>query len=186
MAATPTTQIPLGFKAPAFDLPDTISGNHKSYADIKGEKGTVVVFICNHCPFVIHIMEELVAVATEYNAQGFGFVFISSNDVINYPQDGPEMMKEFAAKYDMSCPYLYDESQDVARAYDGACTPDFSVFDNNDLAVYRGQFDGSRPGNNVVVNGEDLREVLDTLKAGDVVSSEGQRPSIGCNIKWKS
>jgi peroxiredoxin len=184
MARTPTTQIPLGFKAPDFSLPDTVSGKDFSYDDLRGEKGTVVMFICNHCPFVIHVREELVNMANDYQSRGIGFVVISSNDVVNYPQDAPEKMKELAEKMSFPFPYLYDESQDVAKAYDAACTPDFSVFDANNVCVYRGQMDDSRPGNDEPVNGKDLRKVFDYLLEGRELDFD-QVPSLGCGIKWK-
>ncbi len=185
MALTPTNQIELGFIAPDFLLVDVCSLEHKSYADIKGPKGTVVMFICNHCPFVVHVQDELVNLANDYLSKGIGFVAISSNDVVNYPADSPERMKELAERLSFPFSYLFDESQDAARAYDAACTPDFSVFDMNSKCVYRGQLDGSRPGNGEPVTGEDLRNVCDLLVADQPVPSEGQQPSIGCNIKWK-
>lgn len=185
MARTPTTQIPLGFKAPEFDLLDTVSGKHFSFNNLKGEKGTVVIFICNHCPFVIHVLEELVQVANDYLSKGYGFVVISSNDVENYPDDSPEKMKLMALEFNFPFPYLYDESQDVAKAYDAACTPDFNVFNSNDVCVYRGQLDDSRPGNDEPVNGKDLRKALDHLAEGKEIDFE-QKPSLGCNIKWKT
>lgn len=185
MALTPTTSIPLGFKAPGFELPDVVSGKSLNFESIKGEKGTLVIFICNHCPYVTHIITELVKLAKEYQAKGFGFSAVNSNDALQYPQDSPENMIEFAKINHFSFPYLYDESQAVAKRYDAACTPDFNVFDAKDVCVYRGEFDGSRPGNSVAVNGESLREVLDIILAGEEVPQEGQKPSIGCNIKWK-
>ncbi|NNE55544.1 MAG: thioredoxin family protein [Flavobacteriales bacterium] len=185
MARTPTTQIDLGFKAPNFSLPDVTSGKDISFSDVKGERGTLVMFICNHCPFVIHVKDELVRLANDYRSKGFGFVAISSNDVVNYPQDSPEKMKEFAKLAQFPFPYLYDETQEVAKAYDAACTPDFSLFDREDVCVYRGQLDDSRPGNGEPVDGHSLREVFDLMLNGSPVPQEGQRPSIGCNIKWK-
>lgn len=184
MARTPTIQIPLGFKAPEFDLPDTISGQNYTYSALRGEKATVVMFICNHCPFVVHVIEELVRLGDDYKNKGIGFVVISSNDVINYPQDAPEKMKELAVEMKFPYPYLYDMSQDVAKAYDAACTPDFNVFDANDVCVYRGQLDDSRPGNNEPVNGKDMRRVFDYLIQGKPIDFD-QKPSLGCNIKWK-
>ncbi len=184
MALTPTNIIPLGFPAPNFLLPDIPSGRNISYADIKGEKGTLVMFICNHCPYVKHIVHELVNLANDYLPKGIGFVAINSNDVENYPEDSPEKMKEFAALHRFPFPYLFDESQEVAKAYDAACTPDFDLFDAEDNCVYRGRLDGSRPGNEVPVNGVDMRQALDKLLAGIPISSE-QQPSMGCNIKWK-
>ena len=185
MARTLTTSIPLGFKAPEFNLPDTVSGNQVTFDDIKGSKGTLVMFICNHCPFVIHIREELIRITQDYKDKGIGFVAISSNDVENYPQDAPERMKELALSLSFPFPYLYDESQEVAKAYDAACTPDFSLFDAQENCVYRGELDGARPGNEVAVNGKSMRKALDVLLEGKQVPEEGQQPSIGCNIKWK-
>ena len=185
MARTPTTSVPLGFDAPPFTLPDTVSGTPKSSADLMAGGPTVVVFMCNHCPFVVHILPEFVAFAHEYMARGVNVVAISSNDVENYPMDSPELMKALAKEMDFRFPYLYDEGQEVARAYQAACTPDFSVFDAHRKCVYRGQFDGARPGNDVPVTGADMRRVLDQLLAGEAVPEEGQVPSLGCNIKWK-
>ena len=185
MADTPSKMVPLGMIAPDFVLPDTISGENKSLTNLKSEKATVIMFICNHCPFVIHVQKQLVKLAREYQAKGISFVAISSNDVEKYPDDSPQRMKEVAQELGYPFPYLYDESQEVARAYNAACTPDFYVFDKNLKLVYRGQIDGSRPGNNIPVTGKDLREALDNILQGKSVS-EDQRPSIGCNIKWKS
>ena len=152
---------------------------------LKGANGTVIFFICNHCPFVIHINEELVKLANDYSTSGISFIAISSNDVVNYPQDAPELMQEVAIHNKYPFPYLYDETQEVAIAYDAACTPDNYVFDSNNKLVYRGQLDDSRPGNGVVVTGKDIRLALDCVLKGTSVSNE-QKPSIGCNIKWKS
>lgn len=184
MALTPTKSIPLGFSAPEFKLIDQISSKTLIYNDIKGEKGTLVMFICNHCPYVKHIIHELVAVGNEFIPQGIGMVAISANDAMKYQEDSPEKMKIFAAKNDFPFPYLYDETQEVAKAYDAACTPDFNLFDAEDRCVYRGQFDGSRPGNEVPVSGKDLRAALKLVLEGKKVP-ENQIPSIGCNIKWK-
>lgn len=184
MARTPTFQIPLGYKAPKFNLPDVVSGSSLAYENVHGQNGTVVMFICNHCPFVVHVMDQLIAIGREYREKGFGFVAISSNDVVNYPDDSPVKMKELALAKGFPFPYLYDESQEVAKAYTAACTPDISVFDANDICVYRGQLDDSRPSNQEPVNGKDLRHVLDLMKAGKTVPQD-QRPSLGCNIKWK-
>ena len=185
MAATPTTDIPLGFRAPSFALTDAVTGTTVTSDDVFEGGPTVVVFMCNHCPFVVHILEAFVAFASECRNKGVNVVAISSNDVLNYPQDDVPLMKELAEAHAFTFPYLYDPTQDVARAYDAACTPDFSVFDANQTCVYRGQFDGSRPGNNLPVTGEDLRRVVDLLLAGKPVPAEGQTPSIGCNIKWR-
>lgn len=184
MARTPSNPFPKGTLAPNFRLPDTVSDKDLSLEDVKGENGTVVMFICNHCPFVIHVNSELVKMANEYTAKGFGFVAISSNDVVNYPQDGPEKMKVHATEVGYPFPYLYDETQEVAKAYDAACTPDLYVFDADLKSVYHGQLDDSRPGNGKPLTGESIRVVLDSLL--ETQSYEGEeKPSIGCNIKWK-
>ena len=185
MARTPTTAIPLGFTAPDFQLPDTVSGRVMGRDELMAGGPTVVVFICNHCPFVVHILPEFVTFAAEYGEKGVNVVAISSNDVVGYPMDAPEHMPALAAASGVTFPYLYAEIHSVARAYAAACTPDFSVFDADKRCVYRGQFDGARPGNDVPVTGEDLRLVLDTLLSGGSVPEEGQIPSLGCNIKWK-
>lgn len=184
MAETPTIQVPLGFKAPDFKLPDMVSGNELSLDELKSDKATVVVFICNHCPYVIHIIDELVEAGREYIEKGISFIMINSNDVKNYPEDSPEKMVEFARKHDFPFPYLFDETQEVAKAYDAACTPDFNVFDGDMKCVYRGQFDDSRPKNGKAVTGIDLRKTLDLLLLGKEVP-KNQMPSTGCNIKWK-
>ena len=184
MALTPTKQIPLGFTAPDFTLPDTVSGKTLSLNDLKSDKATVVMFICNHCPYVKHVNEGLVQLANDYMSKGVSFIAISSNDVANYPEDSPEQMKLVAEKLAYPFPYLYDETQDVAKAYTAECTPDFSIFDGNLQCVYRGQLDGSRPGSNIPVTGKDIRGALDAILANDTVSEE-QIPSVGCNIKWK-
>lgn len=185
MARTPTNIIPLGFDAPAFRLPDMISGKEMTLAELKSEKATVVAFICNHCPFVKHIISELVHVGKDYIPKGVSFVMINSNDVENYPADSPENMKLFAAEHNFPFPYLFDEDQEVAKAYDAACTPDFNVIDGQGKVVYRGQFDDSRPENGLLITGKDLRHTLDLLLRGERVP-EDQKPSIGCNIKWKN
>lgn len=184
MAQTFTIKIPLGFTAPDFKLPDTIRGGIVDYNQIKGEKGTLVMFICNHCPYVLHVVDELVIIGKEYLPKGIGFVAISSNDVKNYPQDSPELMKQFAIDRGFPFPYLYDESQETAKAYQASCTPDYDLFDANDVCVYRGQLDESRPQNDAPINGKDLRAALDAVLAG-FKPDEKQLPSTGCNIKWK-
>ncbi len=184
MARTPTTQIPLGFTAPDFSLPDSVSGKTLTLSDIKGNKATVVMFTCNHCPFVKHVSTGLVELANDYISKEIGFVAISSNDVKNYPEDRPELMKKLALEEAYPFPYLYDESQDVAKAYTAACTPDFSIFDANLKCVYRGQLDDSRPGNDIPVTGKDIRAALDAILNNKPISQD-QKPSIGCNIKWK-
>lgn len=180
MSATPSTMLELGTEAPDFTLPSVNGGNLSlSYAD--QSKGFVVMFICNHCPYVLHIEDELVKVANEYIARGIGFIAISSNDVEKYPQDSPEKMAEKGYPF----PYLYDEDQQVAKAYKAACTPDLFVFDKNRKLVYRGQFDDSRPKKDIPVTGNDLRKALDAVLAGKTIPEKDQIPSIGCNIKWK-
>jgi thiol-disulfide isomerase/thioredoxin len=184
MARTPSTMVTLGTKAPDFLLPDTVSGKQLSLNNIKGEKAMMIMFICNHCPFVKHVNAELANLANDYRNKGIGFVAISSNDVINYPDDAPGLMTQVAKQLKYPFPYLYDESQDIAKAYDAACTPDFFIYDKDLQLVYRGQLDDSRPGNEIPVTGKDIRHALDCLINNEPVSQE-QRPSIGCNIKWK-
>lgn len=183
MALTPSSMMPLGTPAPDFHLPDVVSGERRRYADVAGNPATVVMFICNHCPYVIHVRSQLVALATDYLPRGVGFVAISANDAEGYPEDGPDAMRALAQAESFPFPYLYDESQQVARAYQAACTPDFFVFDHRRGCRYRGQLDGSRPGNGVPVTGKDLRAALDCLLTGKPVSTD-QQPSVGCNIKW--
>jgi len=185
MAKTPSNMLALGTQAPEFKLPDTVSGEVIALNDVRGEKGVFVAFICNHCPFVKHLKSELAALVKEYQAKGIGAVAISSNDIENYPDDAPEKMKADAEEFGYSFPYLYDESQEVAKAYEAACTPDFYLFDANLKLVYRGQFDDSRPGNDIPVTGEDLGAAMEALTQGNDISPE-QKPSIGCNIKWKA
>ena len=184
MAETPSTMIPLGFKAPEFTLLDPVSNTLKSLKELQSDKATVIMFICNHCPFVKHVNEQLVKLAMDYQQKGVSFIAINSNDVDNYPEDSPEKMKEYAANLKYTFPYLFDETQEVAKVYDAACTPDFYIFDKDLQCVYRGQLDDSRPGNGKPVTGKDMRQALDALLAGEEVSKE-QLPSIGCNIKWK-
>jgi peroxiredoxin len=184
MAFTESTMLPLGTKAPHFALPDTVSGKIVSLDDIISDKATVVMFLCNHCPYVIHVNPEISRLAREYQAIGVSFVGISSNDVVKYPDDAPHKMKETAVQAGYTFPYLYDESQEVARAYDAACTPDFYVFDGNRRLVYRGRLDRSRPANQEPLDGRDLRAALDAALEGRPVDAK-QYPSGGCNIKWK-
>ena len=183
MANTPSNMLPLGTKAPPFELLDTVSDKTLSLDLLKGKMGTVIMFICNHCPFVIHVNPEIAKMAKEYREKGIAFIAISSNDVVNFPQDAPHLMKKKALKADYTFPYLYDETQDVAKAYDAACTPDFYVFDKNLGLVYRGQLDDSRPGNGIQVSGIDLRNAIEALLNGNEINPI-QKPSIGCNIKW--
>lgn len=184
MAATPSTMVPLGTVAPSFQLPDTVSEKTLSLDDLRGERGTVVMFICNHCPYVIHVQKELVRLANDYRERGIGFAAISSNDAARYPDDGPEQMRAEALRHGYPFPYLYDETQEVARAYDAACTPDIYLFDGDLRLVYRGQLDDSRPRNELPVDGSSLRAALDAVLEGRPVP-EPQTASIGCNIKWK-
>jgi thiol-disulfide isomerase/thioredoxin len=183
MARTPSTMVMLGTKAPDFRLPDTVSGKQLSLKDVKGETATLIMFICNHCPFVKHVNAELISLANDYKGR-IGFVAINSNDVINHPDDSPKLMTQVAKQLKYPFPYLYDESQETAKAYDAACTPDFFIYDKDLRLVYRGQLDDSRPGNEIPVTGNDIRQALDCLINNKPVPQE-QRPSIGCNIKWK-
>lgn len=184
MALTESTIMPLGTPAPDFRLPDVVSGEHKTLEDVKGEGGLVVMFICAHCPYVKNIEEEISIVARNFMNQGIGFVGISSNDAENYPDDNPEGLRAQAEENDFLFPYLYDETQEVAKAYDAACTPDFYVFTWDLKCFYRGRFDSSTPGNNEPVTGEDLIGALTLLLEG-APPVEEQLPSMGCNIKWK-
>ncbi len=184
MSATLSTMMPLGTIAPSFKLTDTISGKIMSLSELKGENASLIMFICNHCPYVLHVNDELVHIANEYQPKGVSFVAISSNDVENYPQDSPELMKIHAENVGYPFPYLYDETQEVAKAYIAACTPDLFLFDHDLKCVYRGRLDDSRPNSNQPVTGSDLRTALDAVLSGREVP-EDQIPSIGCNIKWK-
>lgn len=176
----------LGTEAPEFELPDTSSGKLVSLSKAKGESATLIMFICNHCPYVVHVMPEIIRLFNDYKGQGVNFVAISSNDVVAYPQDSPEKMKDFAKEWKMEFPYLFDESQAIAKAYDAACTPDFYLFDNSLKLAYRGRLDDSRPReeNPQPLTGKDLRGALNALLSGQSMS-EIQFPSMGCNIKWK-
>ncbi len=176
--------LPLGTKAPDFKLIDTIDNVSKSLDELSGTAGTLVMFICNHCPFVIHVNLQLVQLANDYSEKGINCIAISSNDVNNYPQDGPELMKQNAINNNYPFSYLYDETQMVAKAYDAACTPDFFLFDHNLELVYTGQLDNSRPGNGIPVTGEDIRNAMNALVENKSISTN-QKPSMGCNIKWK-
>ncbi len=183
MVATASAMLPLGTEAPDFALPDT-TGALVSRDDFAGRQALLVMFVCNHCPYVRHVGEEIVRIGREYAARGVGIVAISSNDVAQHPEDGPGPMAEVARTMGLTVPYLYDETQAVAKAYQAACTPDFFLFDRDRRLVYRGQLDGARPGNDVPVTGRDLRAALDAVLAGEPVP-EPQLPSLGCNIKWK-
>ena len=184
MSLTPSNMIPLGTKAPDFNLINAVDLTDISLSDVRGPKGTLVMFICNHCPIVIHVIEELVHIANEYLNKGVGFVAINSNDIVSYPDDSPGKMQLNAINYKFCFPYLFDETQKTAKAYDAACTPDFFLFDTNLKLVYRGQLDDSRPGNKKPVTGKDLRTALDLL-IKNKSQKKIQKPSIGCNIKWK-
>jgi peroxiredoxin len=186
MAYTESVMLPLGTIAPHFELLDTVSGQKRTLQDLIGTRGTLVMFICNHCPYVLYVNDEIVRIAKAYQAQGIGFVAISSNDVEAHPEDAPDKMTEQAHAVGYTFPYLYDEHQEVARAYDAACTPDFYLFDADLKLVYRGQLDESRPKRNPVpVTGADLRAALEALLLGQPIATQ-QRPSGGCNIKWKT
>jgi len=184
MVMTASTMLPLGTPAPDFSLPN-VGGRTISLSDFADNKGLLVIFMCNHCPFVKHLRSALAEFGREYQAKGLGIVGISSNDVSTHPDDSPEKMVEEAQDAGYTFPYLYDESQDIAKAYHAACTPDFFLFDGNCKLVYRGQFDDSRPDSGIPVTGADLRSACDAVLAGGAVPAE-QKPSIGCNIKWKA
>jgi peroxiredoxin len=183
MVRTPSTMLPLGTPAPDFCLPN-VDGRTLAFTDVAGGSGTLVMFICNHCPFVKHVADQLAALGRDYTPRGVGVVAISSNDVAAHPADSPEQMVHEAEQRGYVFPYLYDETQEVAQAYHAACTPDFYVFDTARKLVYRGQLDASRPGNGIPVTGADLRAALDAVLAGRPVAAD-QVPSLGCNIKWK-
>lgn len=182
MVRTPSTMLPLGTLAPNFELPN-VDGQTVTLQQFSDSKGLLVIFMCNHCPYVIHLADSLAKFADEYLAKGLSIVGISANDVENYPDDSPELMAEEAENRGYSFPYLYDESQEVAKAYHAACTPDFFLFDQDLKLVYRGQFDSTRPENGQPT-GEDLRKACDALLAGEATPAD-QVASLGCNIKWK-
>lgn len=185
MAAVESTMMPIGTVAPDFDLPDVVSGENKTLEDVRLEYGVVVMFICAHCPYVKNIEEEIAVVARQYSAQKIGFVAISSNDPSEYPEDSPEGLKEQAEEFEFSFPYLFDESQEVAKAYQAVCTPDFFLFDEDLKCIYRGRFDASTPGNPEPVTGDDLINALEA-HLEDEPQVEDQKPSIGCSIKWRN
>lgn len=185
MALKESNMLPLGTLAPDFLLPDTISGEQVHAHQTMNGQISVIMFLCNHCPYVIHVNPQITELAKEYQSQGVQFLAISSNDVVNYPQDGPDLMKKTAQQEGYTFPYLYDETQQVAKAYDAACTPDFYVFNKDMKLAYRGRLDGSRPGNDQTLTGEDLRNALDALINGKAIP-DPQYPSAGCNIKWKA
>ena len=185
MSLTPSKMLSLGTKASNFKLLDTISGNKLSYKELRGDKGTLVQFICNHCPYVVHVNSQLVQLANDYIPKGINFIAISSNDVENYPQDAPDLMTKVARELNYPFPYLYDKKQEVAKSYLAACTPDFFLFDQEDKLVYRGQLDESRPNNGIPLTGKDIRNAIDLLLEGKIIPEVEQHPSVGCNIKWK-
>ncbi len=184
MARTASTMQALGTLAPDFSLPDVISGKTVSRDQVMAARGLLVMFLCAHCPFVQHVNKELARLGRDYAGRGIGIVAISSNDASAFPDDAPEGLRAQAAQYGFTFPYLYDQTQDIARAYQAVCTPDFFLFDADKKLVYRGQLDASRPGNGIVVDGRDLRAAMDNVLAGNPVSAN-QQASIGCNIKWK-
>lgn len=185
MVRVPSTMLPLGTRAPDFRLPEPSTGRTVALSDHAASRALLVVFLSNHCPFVKHIADALAAFGREYGARGLAMVGINANDVANHPEDSPERMKDEVALRGYTFPYLFDETQEVAKAYQAACTPDFFLFDKERKLVYRGQFDASRPGNEEPITGRDLRRACDAVLAGELVSAD-QTPSIGCNIKWKS
>ena len=184
MVLTPTIQIPLGYKAPDFNLLNPFTGKHQSLTELKSNKATLIIFMCNHCPYVVHVLEGLVKLANDYMSKDISIIGINSNDVINYPDDSPEKMIDLIHEYNIPFPYLFDQSQEVAKLYHAACTPDFSVFNGDMECVYRGQLDDSRPESNQPITGLDVRMVLDAILTNTAISGI-QKPSIGCNIKWK-
>lgn len=186
MARTPSNMIALDTVAPAFNLLDTVSGEHKSLAELSTDKkATVIMFICNHCPFVVHLHDKLTEVIQKYSQQNIQFIAISSNDVENYPDDSPDKMKLLVEELNWNIPYLYDESQEIAKAYNAACTPDFYIYNSANKLEYRGQFCDSRPGSDIPVTGEDLSNALDHILNNQPIENT-QKPSLGCNIKWKA
>lgn len=184
MALTPSNMLPLGTTAPDFELLNVIDDHIVKLPDVASDTATVIMFICNHCPYVKHIQKGLVELANDFQTKGVSFIAISSNDVDNYPEDSPERMQEEAKIHGYPFPYLYDESQEVAKAYQAACTPDFYIFDKDLKLAYRGQLDDSRPGSSTPVTGKDIRAALNSIIVDHPVSSD-QKPSMGCNIKWK-
>lgn len=185
MAETPSTMLPLGTPLPSFSLLDAVSGRTISDRDVAGEKGTLVMFICNHCPFVKHVLPELDRVTSDYGSKGIGIVAINSNDLETRPEDGPDAMKELATARGWRFPFAFDATQSVAKAFQAACTPDFFAFDAGRKLVYRGRLDESRPNSATPLTGRDLRSALDAILAGGAPADD-QKPSVGCNIKWKA
>ncbi|MEM8722950.1 MAG: thioredoxin family protein [Cyanobacteria bacterium P01_G01_bin.39] len=184
MVKTASTMLPLGTAAPEFELPDVVSNKAVSLKTFTDSKALLIMFICQHCPFVKHVQQELAKIGQDYQDRPLGIVAISANDVANYPQDSPEMLKKMAEELSFNFPVCYDESQEVSKSYTAACTPDFFLFDSSLKLAYRGQLDDSRPGNDIPVTGQDLRQAIDALLQ-DKAIDWSQKPSIGCNIKWK-
>ena len=184
MARTPSNMLDLDTKAPDFSLLDTVKQQTLSYTQIQGKNGTVVMFICNHCPYVKHVFKGITDLANEYQNKGIGFVAISSNDVENYPDDSPELMQQTAIDQGFTFPYLYDETQNMAKVLQAQCTPEFYLYNGQGVLVYRGRLDDSSPGNDIKVSGKDLRDAINALLSGQSIS-EFQQPSMGCSIKWK-
>ena len=184
MSLTPSTMLPLGTSAPDFELPDTVSGRTLRLKDLAGKQGLLVIFLCNHCPYVIHVREGIVALGRDYEKKDLAIVAISANDPGTHPEDAPAKLGAESKRLGYRFPVLFDESQSVAKAYRAACTPDFFLFDDKRKLVYRGQLDASRPGNGIPVTGSDLRAAIDALLAGKPVAKE-QKGSMGCNIKWR-
>lgn len=185
MVPTPSTMTPLGSEAPDFSLPEPATGRTVSLDDFRDADGLLVIFMCNHCPYVKHVREALADFDREYEEKGLAVVGISANDPVSHPGDSPDGIRQEVERVGYTFPYLFDESQEVAKAYGAACTPDFFLFDGDLRLVYRGQFDASRPGNDVPVTGEDLRRAADTVLAGGTPDPDDQTPSVGCNIKWR-
>lgn len=185
MARTPSTMLDLGTDAPDFCLPEPATNRERCLADFSGSKALMIAFICNHCPYVLHIIREFVALTEKYADHGLQVVTINANDVANFEEDSPEKMIEFARQYGFHFPYLYDESQQTAKDYQAACTPDFYLFDQDRKLVWRGQFDDARPGNDAPVTGKDMRAALEAIIHDQPMPSD-QKPSMGCNIKWKA
>ncbi|NEO99423.1 MAG: thioredoxin family protein [Symploca sp. SIO2E9] len=184
MARTASTMLPLGTKAPDFHLPDVVSGKTIALDNFASKRGLLVMFICRHCPFVKHVQQELAQIGKDYADKDLGIVAISANDAANYPNDAPDSLQEMAQQLGFTFPLCYDQTQEITKAYTAACTPDFFLFDEKQQLVYRGQLDDSRPSNELPVTGKDLRAALDAVLSGEAINPE-QKPSIGCNIKWK-
>ena len=185
MALVESNMLPLGTIAPDFSLPNVVDNSLGALSNLKGEKGTLVVFTCNHCPYVVHLLDAFVALAKKNKGKGVATIAISSNDVENYPADRPDLMRKLAQEKNFTFPYLYDEAQTVAKAYDAACTPDFYLLNAQHALVYHRRFDASRPGNDTPIIGEDLQNAIDAMLKKDSIP-ENQYPSMGCNIKWKT